>query len=564
MVKRFSLNRTSFDLPLVIFVLSAAVGIWAAYNRQAAWVKFWLLIGAVLLFYAMAGQPRAKLWKIAGLMSGAGFLLAAYFLLTYNWQESPLPIRSINQLALAWMRYRPYLPLPAPDTDLTGGVLAILIPFAASYTGEYWQGPKKEKRAFLLASLALIVMLVGLLLSGERVPGFTIVLLAGIGLWWKTSAFLMQLSHRTESRVQIAVFLFGLAVIAITALILLLRAPGGILTVAESLPGPERVKSRAILDDNSLHLAGDFLYTGGGLNSFSGLYSQYILVIPYSFIDNSHNLFLEVLVEQGIFGFLALLVIWAGSIWFLIKETFLSQVKDGLSSLRIAVLASIFVAVVYASTEEILYGGWDTLLLFLLPGVAVALTAKAIKEPPTLKRWKLQGGAAISALALVGLAAFYRPILAEGYADLGAVKMARIELTNFPTGNWEFEGSLKTLTPARDLFLKALQYDPTNRTANYRLGMMAMLYRDYATAVSYLSRANAADRHHRGIQKALGYSLVWLGKYDQANQMLAEISEAKDEMDVYTWWWRDQGRPELGKNAAEMARLLNKLDFTKN
>ena len=54
---RFPLSRTPYDWLVLLFLIIAFVGTWTAYNHHAAWSKFWLIVGAVLLFYALAAQP---------------------------------------------------------------------------------------------------------------------------------------------------------------------------------------------------------------------------------------------------------------------------------------------------------------------------------------------------------------------------------------------------------------------------------------------------------------------------------------------------------------------------
>jgi hypothetical protein len=83
-----------------------------------------------------------------------------------------------------------------------------------------------------------------------------------------------------------------------------------------------------------------------------------------------------------------------------------------------------------------------------------------------------------------------------------------------------------------------------------------MLKRDYDTAVSHLELAYGLDRDHRGIAKVLGYSYVWAGDLEAASVLLAEVPEATNEMDVYTWWWDAQGREDLASRAEQMTAVL--------
>ena len=39
---------------------------WAAYDRTAAWKKFWLIAAGVLLYYIIAEQKQRHIWKVIG------------------------------------------------------------------------------------------------------------------------------------------------------------------------------------------------------------------------------------------------------------------------------------------------------------------------------------------------------------------------------------------------------------------------------------------------------------------------------------------------------------------
>ena len=113
------------------------------------------------------------------------------------------------------------------------------------------------------------------------------------------------------------------------------------------------------------------------------------------------------------------------------------------------------------------------------------------------------------------------------------------------------------LEAAESTLQAALQYDPQNQTANYRLGLISMLRQDFKTAAANLETAYQEVPHHRGISKSLGYCYVWLGDMDKAQKMLERIPEAQHEMEVYIWWWGTQGRPDLSERASLMISRLD-------
>jgi lipopolysaccharide biosynthesis regulator YciM len=134
--------------------------------------------------------------------------------------------------------------------------------------------------------------------------------------------------------------------------------------------------------------------------------------------------------------------------------------------------------------------------------------------------------------------------------------MARQELADFPFDDWADLHATADHSISESLFQDSLRYNPGNRTANHRLGLIAMQGGDFTSAALYLEAALQADPNHRGIIKNLGYCYVWLGQPDQARILLQQIPEAHQEMRVYNWWWEAQGRSDLAVKAEEMSQLL--------
>jgi hypothetical protein len=86
-----------------------------------------------------------------------------------------------------------------------------------------------------------------------------------------------------------------------------------------------------------------------------------------------------------------------------------------------------------------------------------------------------------------------------------------------------------------------------------------MQIRDFETAQVELAKANIIDPEHRGIQKSLGYAYVWGGELDKPKYLLRDIREAEDEMGVYSWWWGEQDRGDLARQAKDMEQILHEL-----
>ncbi|MFC1997974.1 tetratricopeptide repeat protein, partial [Chloroflexota bacterium] len=315
--------------------------------------------------------------------------------------------------------------------------------------------------------------------------------------------------------------------------------------------------TRLELVQGGLDLAGDFPITGGGLETFPGLYSHYIMETPFFLIPFAHNIFIDAAIEQGVLGVLAMGWVLFGSIWLLAKRLG----TESESPFGLAILGCLLVMITHNMVDNLVYYTLSAPLLFILPGFAVAVARAGDPQDDPSRvggagRWRF---AALGALVLVILLAgawFRQPLAATWYAGLGAVQMSKTQLADFPSGKWDAGGDMERFAAADALFLTALAYDPENRTANHRLGLIAMLDHDFQRAVPHLEIALQADPEHRGIRKALGYSYTWNGQYVQASELLTDLPEVIQEMDVYTWWWGTLGRDDLAGNAQEMLALL--------
>jgi tetratricopeptide (TPR) repeat protein len=161
-------------------------------------------------------------------------------------------------------------------------------------------------------------------------------------------------------------------------------------------------------------------------------------------------------------------------------------------------------------------------------------------------------------LVIVGIFVFnLNKFEAVWYADVGAVQTGQIELANFPSNEWIGSEILPKLDQAEASLHTAVQLDPVNQTANYYLGLIAMLRADFQPASIYLAKAYEHMPYNRGIIKSLGYCYVWLGDMDQAKRLLIKIPEAGDELNVYVWWWGTHGRDDLSMKATTMISEMN-------
>ena len=541
---------TPFDGLLILFLFTAGVAVWAAYDRPAAWGKFWLIVGATLLFYALARQPQAQRWRLAGLWALFGVGVAFYFLLTHDWQAIPAKIEAFNRLATRWSAWRPAFTAHDLHPNVAGGLLALSLPWQMAVIARAWRG----RRGWWVgaASVGGMLTLVGLLLTTSR--GAWLALVAGLAVWvaWAVTAWLRRRGAAWVAR-------------AWAILALLLLAAGGVwlgsapeqaAALADRLPGPASAGSRLDLMRDTWALVKDVPFTGAGLGAFPGWYSHYVRVIPHFYLIHSHNIGLDIWLEQGPWGAAAWLVLLAGAIWLILKD---GPRLTPNALWRGAWLASMTVLLAHGGVEDALYGSRAALLLWVLPGMALS---EAGGEAAIIGRGGHGQAAAWWTAAALGvgfllLLAATQHGPAAWWANRGALAMARVELANFPAGLWSDGSEAARLDSAESLFQHALSLQPDNPTAHYRLGLMAGLRRDWRSAAAHLALAYQQAPGRRGLRKSLGYAYAWLGEEEKSAELLRAIPEASDELAIYAWWWPTQGYPELSAPAQAVNRLLN-------
>jgi tetratricopeptide (TPR) repeat protein len=331
------------------------------------------------------------------------------------------------------------------------------------------------------------------------------------------------------------------------------------------VPGPKEYLSRGDIYSQAWRLAQDTPFTGGGLAAFPALYSTYIRVVPYNVFlneDTGNNAYLNLLVEQGWLGALSytilLLVALGAAIWRF------GELKNGSKSFVIAGILGILFILLHGLVHATLVATRAIPFLLIPAGLALSGVEKRhitrnseswehSSEPkpsqPSRRSWQVTAVVAILIVFSVLLILFRNPLLSAWYANLGVIRISQSELSDFPSGKWDDGSRVADLYPAEKLFQRALQYDPNNRTSQHRLGLIAMLHRDFRAAVDNLEKAHQLDPNHRGIRKNLGYSYAWTGQPGSAARVLADFPEAKDEMEVYVLWWERQSRPDLAQQA---------------
>jgi tetratricopeptide (TPR) repeat protein len=550
LVGRFPQKTTPLDVPMALFLITACVGVWASYDRNAGWAKFLLIADAILIFYVISSQPQQNLRMVAGFITALEILLVSWFLLTYDWKASPTEFGLLNLIGIWWENIRPEIASGSLPADKAGDLIATFLPFTLLLVFLY---PKTRRWSGVLPSVAVLgFVLTGLLLTSSITSWLALAVACGVWLFWQLSNFLA----RRFSKKMFIVYGISMLLIAIGVAGISLVLFGKTIASANIQSGSNISIGRLQLTTDTLRLINDYPFTGGGLAAFSGQYSRYILNIPYFFFNTSHNIYLDVAFEQSPVGLLGWLAILGGSFLLLLN----SHQK---SPFWWSVFMSLIVVTIQGLADDPLYGGGGTALLFVLPALAVALynpgeSKRSVdRSKARIARKKLLW-IALSGL-IIGILSITLswPILsAQWVANLGAIDMAKVELAGFPSGKWDEGQNIPALADAKILFQESLSLDDGNFTAHYRLGLIDMLARDFETAQSHLKRAIAIQLGHRGVRKELGYCYLWVGNYEQAVRLLAGLREISDELIFYSWWWRTQGKEDLAGRAEFMLREI--------
>lgn len=547
---------TPFDLPLLLFLASTALGAGIAHYQGFAWPKLWEVVSSLVVFRALLLLPakvrlgrdlRASPWRwLFGLLPA---LIALLFVLTNDWQAWGGKMAWLDAAGQLLSRYQVSLPgfmwvrsasgAWTFHPNVAGGLIAALLPLqvAALLTSRSW--PARS-----LLALATLTSLAGLALTGSRGAWLASAVALGAWLAWELSKRRPRQMQPAERRMLWLAFF-------------LVAATAGAL-LALSLCGPDcRAGATGRLDlyRDSLDLALDTPFTGLGLGGdrFQMAYSSYVLLLHVGYQPHSHNLPLQVTLEQGILGLVALLWIAA-----------LVVTQRGPFSLwQAAGRASFAVILLHGLVDIPLYTGRGLHLLFVplavMASPALRLAPSPAAEPGPRGR---ASDLLLPAALLLGLALLLLPpARAAMQANLGALAQTRAELSLYRWPEWPLQDELRRtgavdLAPIAARYNAALAESPRNATANRRLGQIELALGEYEAARQHLEAAYAAAPGHRATRQLLAESYAIAGDVPAAAALLATVDTSLNQMDARIFWYNHVGEPqyaELVRQATEMA-----------
>ncbi len=556
--RSLALRPTAFDVLLWAFLASATMGVWAAYNPGPAWDKFWLIVGAVGLYYALARQPDSEHLHVALAFLGLlGIGLSFYFFMANDWTTAAWVAHTAKAPSLvAWgEQFSAWLPaLPKQDItpDVLGGILAALMPAVVALV-VLSRVTRRWLSVVWIAGLAVVGM--AWLVSTSRGAWLAVLGVAGIWTVWHGSSWWVSRRKMQANRAWAArwLTLAGFLLIGLASL-----AAAMFMATSGRFPALNGWMDRLLLWREAWLLARDYVFTGAGLGMFPMQYSIYTLLIHVLYLPQGYNVVLDLLINQGLAGLGSyVLLVIVVAVWGLRR---LRHATGKAAWMIETGLVSLGVMVVNGLLSDAVYGSRGILLLFVPFGLVMAAgnvshksdaqRAGSQRSKVSSRRWAVgaivvAAGVALAALLFVGVT-WQSQLTAAWYANLGALEQSRVELSAYDPNHFDNPTldqvrQRANLDRAIALFEQATQIDPANPTARQRLATIKLSRGQYASALYEMQTAWDAGHHDAVTRKLLSDAYVANGRVKEAAQLVQGLAWADGRLAGQAWYRYEQG-----------------------
>ena len=308
-----------------------------------------------------------------------------------------------------------------------------------------------------------------------------------------------------------------------------------------------------------MSLIRDYPLTGSGLKTFWLVHPTYALLSNLQFVQHVHNSFLEVWIEQGILGALALvtgtLVVatWAWDA--LSRKDVRACAWAGLFSLTVVALHGLIDVVFYIERTLPLIG-----LALGFAWYASSYSQIAVSTPVVNRRYVWIGGIILAVMLLSGFL-FKQEILSAWNSNMGAIDQTRTELAYYDPENFkdltidQIRRSID-LSQAETGFNQALNYNNSNATALHRLTQIEMSRREFNLALEHMQ--TAWNSGHRDDVTRLLYAdaLVADGQPSPSAEIVRGLVQAEARLLYHTWYRYHQDRDYMRSIYAWQTVLL--------
>ena len=525
------LTLTGLEIPLLLFLGSAGLATWIAVDRSTALLQFARMLGAVVLFYALIqSENPLRPWLSGGVVL-LGVALAVYWPLQHSF--------SVDQAKFIWAAragewltgWAPQIPGPSIHPNVAAGSLAPILPFAVALA--VWADRSRVWLRILAIAAGLIIGL-ALLLTSSRGAWL------GLGAAGLISGMAAVQTRWLKTPALRRIFWGGCAALGGISLLVLISS-GALLSLVGQMPDPTGTfTSRVSLWRQGLLLIGDYPFTGSGLMGFRMVYAIYGILIHVPHHDHLHNTYLEVGLEQGLPGLIALLWGLAVVLWWAWRGVARGRGSPwgwaGLAALVVLAVHGFFDVVFYVTRTLPLVGALAGMAWMINEPIAKTAAPQKISAPVT--RW-----ASIAVLcAAVGLGILlYRPILSSFFANLGTVEQTRLELTVYDSAHFdnptldEIRQRLD-LSRAQENYYRALYWQGHNRTALQRLTEIALSCGNYSQALRSMQVAWESGERDEITRLLYGDALAASGSLPQAAETVSGLPWAAMRLNGQAWY----------------------------
>lgn len=575
---RAPIRRTPLDVPLLVFLLTAGVGVWAGYDRDATavvfpgagpvgWQALWGLILAVLVYYALAAMETATQqrwmmawWALFG--GGIGF----WFLAGHDWGADPAKLGAITRLGAAVQAWLPRVQDPGLNPNAAARMVAALLPLGTGLAVDALRSNRRGRWAwFAWGAITTLWMALALLLSTSR--GTWIGVMAALGLaalWWLSGRLRRG---RQQGRLALFAAMVGLS---------LLLAVGTVLAspLRSTLLENPAVANRLQLLSQSALLVRDYPFTGAGLGQYALVHSTYALLIHVPILPHGHAQLMDIALSQGVLGAVAAVCVLVGAAW----AGLYALDRGGSSPPALAPgLLSLAIVSIAGLGDDSFYSSWGVLLLWVPAGVVIAGwrgAGAAYRKALRPGAWRWRTLAAVTGVVLVLAIGYRRPLAAAWHANMGAVRQTRIELSQYDHRHFDDPTldqirARSDLSPVEESYRRALALDPGQVTARTRLAQLDLARGAYDETLDHVQAAWDAGHRDRVTRLLLGDALVATGQVEEGVAIVRGLEWAAGRLDgqaFYRYWVgedyaraADAWRAELALDPGN-ARVIGAID----
>ncbi len=367
------------NIALVVYGLTALLSIVTAYDSTLSEATTAAVVVSVIIYFIVVNRlrPLETTPLFAKALAVIGLIFSLFFISQFSYQnyiETPDIINRVGgYLPLLFAKILPNLEVFIHQNS-AATFIELLLPIVVALL---WVSTDTKRRAFWIFALLVLIYTFVLTYSRGAYLGLAVALLLGAAV----------IGAKRLSGRQATMLIVGV-VVAVVLFVVGLVILGPRVPFVASLIGV--TSSRLEIYRNSLGLAGDYLFTGIGLgDTFALVYSRYSLMIFVPLFTYTHNLFLAVLLGQGIFGLAAFLIVLITFYLFVTRVLWVVRITE-IEPLFYGALIGVTATLVHGLTDARQYVESPFNLPLLFAGMALtaacgihALRAEAFEDRMT-------------------------------------------------------------------------------------------------------------------------------------------------------------------------------------